>query len=272
MRVIIAAAGEATRWGEYLGLPKHLAPTAAGEVLLSRTVAQARQISEDVHILTPADQRYELPPRRSRKVTWHEVPTHRNEYEHTRDLWSDADRTVLLLGDVYFTDEAMARIAAGSPSAYRVFGRYRASKVTGTPYGEIFAASWGPARHAQMDVHLAEVERLRAAGVCTRPPGWVLLRLWQGTPVRKHIVRPPIWVEIDDWTDDLDTPADYNRHPAFGVRPAVEHIADLAVTDPDAALTELQKARPDLSLGELVEELESTAAAVLAEGGDDASG
>lgn len=216
MRVIIAAAGEATRWGGYLGVPKHLAPTADGEVLLARTVAQARQISNDVHVLTPADPQYELPPRRSRKVTWHEVPPHRNEYEHTRHLWSDTDRTVLILGDVYFTDQAIATIAAGSPSAYRVFGRFGPSKITKTPYGEIFAASWGSARHEQMDAHLVEVERLRVTGECTRPPGWVLLRLWQGTPVRRHVVRRPIWAEIDDWTDDLDTPADYDRHPAFG--------------------------------------------------------
>lgn len=219
MRVIIAAAGEGRRWADYLGVPKHIVRTAAGETLLVRTLAQAKRISDDVHVVVPDDPRYMIAPRRSRKVTWHEVPRHHNEYEHTRALWSQTGRTVLLLGDVYFTDAAVDTIAAGSPSAYRVFGRYRASRVTGTPYGEIFAASWGPARHAQMDAHLAEVARLRESGECTRPPGWVLLRLWQRTPVRRHVVKPPIWAEIDDWTDDLDTPADYHRHPAFGAAP-----------------------------------------------------
>lgn len=213
MRVIIACAGEGKRWGEYLGVPKHLATTAVGEVLLHRTIEQALGLTSDVHVVTPDDNRYDLPG----QVRRHIVGPHHNEYEHTRWLWSGDDRTVLLLGDVYFTDHAIDTIAAGSPSAYRVFGRYRASKVTGTPYGEIFAASWGPARLTQMDAHLREVERLRVTGECTRPPGWVLLRLWQGTPVRKHLVRPPIWTEIDDWTDDLDTPADFQRHPAFGV-------------------------------------------------------
>lgn len=219
MRVIIACAGEGKRWGEYLGVPKHLATTAVGEVLLHRTIEQALALTSDVHVITPDDDRYDDLPGRVKR---HILGPHHNEYEHTRWLWSGDDRTVLLLGDVYFTDHAIDTIAAGSASAYRVFGRYRASKVTGTPYGEIFAASWGPARIPQMDVHLREVERLRATGECTRPPGWVLLRLWQGTPVRKHLVRPPIWTEIDDWTDDLDTPADYQRHPAFGVLPEPE--------------------------------------------------
>lgn len=212
MRVIIACAGEGSRWNNHLGVPKHLAHTADGEILLGRTIAQARRLTGDIHVATLDDPRFSLPL----DVEQHILPPFHNEYLHTRHLWSEDERTVLLLGDVYFTDEAIATIAAGSGSAYRVFGRYRGSKVTGTPYGEIFAASWSPARHQQLDEHLAEVERLRAAGECTRPPGWVLLRLWQGTPVGRHVVKPPIWVEIDDWTDDLDTPADYDRHPAFG--------------------------------------------------------
>lgn len=212
MRVIIACAGEGRRWAEHLGVPKHLAPMADGEVLLHRTVEQALSLTSDVHVITPDDSRYEFPE----TVQRHALPPFHNEYLHTRHLWSQTERTVLMLGDVYFTDRAISAIAAGSVTAYRVFGRYRASKLTGTPYGEIFAASWGPDRIPQMDAHLAAVERMRESGECTRPPGWVLLRLWQGTPVRQHVVRPPIWVEIDDWTDDLDTPADYDRHPAFG--------------------------------------------------------
>jgi hypothetical protein len=168
-------------------------------------------LTDDVHITAPRDDaRY-----RFVGVATHERGTGGNEYTASRSLWAPNSRTVLLLGDVYFTAAALATIAAGSPTAYRCFGRYRASRHTGTPYGEIFAASWGPQRHAQMDAHLATVAQLRASGECTRPAGWVLLRLWQGTPPRRHLVSRPYFTEIDDWTDDIDTPADYNRHPAF---------------------------------------------------------
>lgn len=212
MRVLIAAAGHQRKWGNHFGAPSHLAPVNVdGHPLLARTIRQARALTDDVHLTSPDDGRYDLPG-----VTRHIRGDGGNEYTSTRDLWSNTDRTVLLLGDVYFTDEAIATIAAGSPTAYRCFGRYRASVRTGTPYGEIFAASWGPQRHAAMDTHLTEVARLRKAGECMRPAGWVLLRLWQGTPVGRHLVRHPYFVEIDDLTDDLDTPADYDRHPAFG--------------------------------------------------------
>ena len=51
----------------------------------------------------------------------------------------------------------------------------------------------------------------------TRPPGWMLLRAWQGTPLGRHIVkRGRYFVTIDDLTDDIDKAEDYARHPAMG--------------------------------------------------------
>ena len=41
MRIVILCAGDATRWGGYLGLPKHLVPIH-GEPLLHRTVRLLR--------------------------------------------------------------------------------------------------------------------------------------------------------------------------------------------------------------------------------------
>ena len=214
MRVIIAAAGPQSKWNNHLGVPSHLVQVD-GEPLLVRTIRQARTITDDVHLTCPDDPRYDLGVQRHiRRRIGVEQPDS-NEYASTRDLWIDG-RTILLLGDVYFTDAAIRTIADASPTAYRCFGRYRPSRRTGTPYGEIFAASWGAQRHALMDTHLAEVARLRESGECRRPAGWVLLRLWQGTPVTRHLVKSPPFVEIDDLTDYIDYPSDYDRHPAFG--------------------------------------------------------
>lgn len=213
MRVIIACAGSQAKWGNHLGVPSHLVPLTAhhGVPLLYRTVGQARELCDDVHLTVPAgDTRYRLPG-----VTVHEQDgTAPSEYAATRDLWSTTGRTLLLLGDVYFTDAALARITGYGGHRYRCFGRYTASKTTGTPYGEIFAASWWPEQHTRMDKLLAHVHAVRATGAVTRPPGWMLLRAWQGTPLSKHRVDPRWFGEINDLTDDFDTPADYERHPA----------------------------------------------------------
>lgn len=194
-------------------MPPHLWPVDGGPLLV-RTVEQVRRWTGDVHVTAPTgDRRY-----RVAGATVHDRdPRLPSEYASSRDLWNPAGRTVLLLGDVYFTDAAMARILSERAGDLRVFGRYGPSRVTGTPYGEIFAATWTDRQHAPLDKHLDVVHRTRAAGTVTRPPGWMLLRAWQGTPLRRHVVRRPWFVELpqDDLTDDLDRPDDLARHPIF---------------------------------------------------------
>jgi hypothetical protein len=183
--------------------------------LLRRTVEQVRAYTDDIHVTAPPDDhRYKIPG------TTHHVRAadEASEYASTRALWSTTRRSVLLLGDVYWSDAGLRTVLTCPDEDFRVFGRFGPSKVTGTPYGEIFAASWWPAQIPGLDRHLEIVHKTRAAGTITRPPGWMLLRSWQGTPLGKHRVRAPWFVEMPagDLTDDIDTGADYQRHPAFG--------------------------------------------------------
>ncbi len=181
-----------------------------------RTVDQVRRLSghaADVHVTSQDDWRYKV------AGTTHHVrsPDEPSEFASTRALWSPTGRTVLLLGDTYWTDAALSVVLGCDDRDYRVFGRFGRSKTLGTPAGEIFAVSWWPAQVPDLDRHLDVVHRTRAAGTVTRPPGWMLLRSWMGIPLGRHRVSAPWWVELpDDWTDDLDRPADWDRHPAFG--------------------------------------------------------
>lgn len=212
MRVIVAAAGGDKTWGGHLGVPRHMVPVG-GEPLLQRTIRQAVTYTDDVHVTTPDDDRYRVVG-----AARHVREPGESEYDSTRDLWSADGRTVLLYGDVYFTDRAIAIVCRDQARRFRAYGRRGASRVTGTPYGELFATSWWPEHHAAMDRHLDLVHATRAAGTVTRPPGWMLLRAWQGTPLNRHIVKRRFFTTIDDLTDDIDRPDDYERHPAFGGR------------------------------------------------------
>lgn len=200
MRVIIACAGPQDKWNGHLGVPSHLAPVE-GEPLLHRTVRQALTLTDDVHVTAPPDDRYDVPG-----AVRHWPGEHSNEYAASRRCWNDEGRTVLMLGDVYFTDAAVRTIGTWGGRAYRVFGRRGASRRTGTPYGEIFAVSWWPEQHPVLDEHLNRIGDMTKAG-------WRLLRLMQGTPLDRHVVRARHFTRIDDLTDDLDYPADYARHP-----------------------------------------------------------
>jgi choline kinase len=88
-------------------VPKHLVEIE-GEVLLERTVRQFNQYSEDVIVVGP-DQRYELgvPVYTPTAQFGNEM----DKFASSFDMWSDG-RNILVYGDVYFTDEAVAAIMA----------------------------------------------------------------------------------------------------------------------------------------------------------------
>jgi len=212
MRLIVAASGSQSKWGRHLGVPSHFAPLTrhGGQPLIERTIEQLKPYGHEVHVLTPSDPAYVGLP-----ATRHIIQEYKqSEFEASRPLWDLEGRTILLLGDVYFTDQAIERIMLFAKRQYMAFGRFGPSKITGTPYGELFAATWYGEHVPQMDKHLLNVHNLRAEGKVTRPPGWMLLRSWQGTPIARHKVLPKHFVEINDETDDIDFPVDYERHPA----------------------------------------------------------
>ena len=181
--------------------------------LLVRTVEQAREWADDVHVVSPDDWRYKV------AGTTHHVcgPDEPSEFASTRALWSTTDQNALLLGDVYWTDSAIATVLTHPDREVHAFGRFGPSAATGTPYGEIFGWSFGGEYAPLLDKHLDVVHRTRAAGTVTRPPGWMLLRSLQGTPLARHRVRSPWWQELPagDLTDDVDARVDLERHPAF---------------------------------------------------------
>lgn len=214
MRVIIACAGPQVKWNNHLGVSSHFAPVRVSpaseerEPLLMRTLGQVARYTRDVIITCPeGDARYCLGG-----VTTY-VGHGSSEFDSSRDFWSEEDRTVLLLGDVYFSDLALRRIMGYAEHNYRVFGRHGGSMITHTPYGEIFAHSWWPEHHREIDRHLENVEAGRAEGIM-RPHGWMLLRSFQGGKLNRHIVMSSYFTEINDWTDDIDFPEDFERHPA----------------------------------------------------------
>lgn len=212
MRIIIAASGSQEKWGNHLGVPSHFAPLTrhGGQPLIERTIEQLASYGHPIHITVPPDGRYGSLKGVKHVREW----KYFSEFDACKDLWDEDGRTVLFLGDVYFSDQAIERIMYFAKRQYMAFGRFAASEITGTPYGELFAASWWPEQHAQMRKYLSNVHKLRARGTITRPPGWMLLRSWQETPLNRHRVDPKYFMEINDETDDIDFPIDYERHPA----------------------------------------------------------
>lgn len=213
MRAIIIAAGEATRWNNYMGVPKHLIEIEQ-EPIIYRTV---RLLNErgvyDVHVVAPDDDRYRIDgskiyiPKKNRKNY------DADKFLNSEPLWNTEGRTVVFYGDVFFTDDAMSKIVSSEIESWRLFCRFGKSDITGTPYGECFAQSFYPADIPRHRKELKYIAKLRANRVITRCGGWEHARAMHGArgkKVRDH--RPyPGYIEIDDWTDDFDKPEDYDR-------------------------------------------------------------
>jgi hypothetical protein len=207
-RVIIACAGRVPdlKWNNYLGVPKHLVPVN-GVPLLHRTVEQFWD-ADETYIIHPPGQFSAYHVADAIMVE----ADGENEYVNSQPWWNPNGRTILLLGDVYFSATAVVRIMAEKRNQVTWFGRFGASKVTGTRYGEIFAVSWTWVQHPMLGKHLLRVIN---SPTIKRPPGWKLYRSIHGGDMGTHrYFGLQTWTEINDETDDFDFPKDYERHPA----------------------------------------------------------
>lgn len=225
MRIIIAAAGTNAKWDNHLGVRSHFVPVrkdvrrraSETEPLLERTLRQVHKRCSDIWIVAPADapEEYAKVAEKFGARIYLAPPDTRNEFESSRGIWGPEGINYLLLGDVYFTDEAIKTILQTEDDSFLFFGRRAPSRITGTRYGEIFANSWGAHRNVKMEFLTQQVRERQDSGEANpNKHGWTMLRMLQGTPLRSHQVAKPWWVEINDATDDIDFPDDYKRHPA----------------------------------------------------------
>ena len=208
--VLILAGGDGTRWKNYRGAPKHLV-TIEGERLLNRTARQCLKYSSNVTIVG-IDERYRV---MDTTLFVPEHPTYKweemDKFVSSMHLWGE-DKTILMFGDVYYTDEAVNTIMTNQ-SSWACFCRTDASKITGKNWKEIFAFSFDESeasmfREAITHLHLYE-PKINSAG------GWSLFRYLTFGNHLKPTEPELLWntgrhVEIDDWTEDFDFPKDFD--------------------------------------------------------------
>lgn len=211
MRWIIIAAGSQQRWNNHLGVPKHLIPID-GECLLDRTIRLIKERDEQAEIvITGKDARYKR--KGCTALYMPETQDHEaDKFWNTKPLWSSWASTVIVYGDVFFTEYAMNTIREKTVYDYHFFGRPYGSKVTGCPHGEMFAVRFIPQEHQTMIQALKELIEIHKANPI-RIGGWEFYKILQGFDLnyRNYQVEEKHFTIIDDFTDDFDNPDDYNR-------------------------------------------------------------
>jgi len=213
MRAIIIAAGEASRWKNHLGIPKHFAPVE-DEPIIVRTVRLLKERNiKEIFIVGPDDDRYKIDG--STLYTPVKEPENQDadKFLNSRNLWNNNGRTVVFYGDVFFTEDAMDSIVYSEELKWTLFCRFNASTLTGTKWGECFAQSFYPediSIHKEKLYYIAELKR---KNIIDRCGGWEHYRAMNGAvdkSVNEHRVYQKYFI-IDDWTDDFDYPEDYDR-------------------------------------------------------------
>lgn len=216
-RIIIIAAGDATRWGGYLGVTKHYA-VIDGEPVIERTVRLLLErgqqdiwvVSKDYDIDGVTNYRPKLNPRN------HDA----DKFISSSELWHPEKRTIVIYGDVYFTENGVDTILANDSDLYRLFCRPTGNKRFKYPYGECFAISFHPQDHKLLKYNLKRLVHLFRADVIGRIGGWELTRLMADVPIGEmdqHKEWLVNYFVIDDQTNDIDYPSDYEN-----VKAAVE--------------------------------------------------
>lgn len=212
MIALITCAGPAVRWGD--GVPKQLA-VVDGEPILHRTVRKclARKMTPTIVAVDP---RLTLPHVASFE------PDDRRHWVSTmlacKPIWGD--ETVVLLGDVWFSAEAMDQIA--EDSGLRVYGRSRPSPLTGGPQ-EVFACRFSREHHERVEAALRAsivhadrwfAQRTDGYDATGKPIGspWQFYRALVGADLETDTFDRDVWREApEDFTDDFDSRARYER-------------------------------------------------------------
>ena len=200
-KIIILCAGESIRWKNYLNIPKQLA-VVNGESLIQRMVRLLNQRGYyDIDIVSHNEQLKMdscgfFKPSKKRWIV--------ETLFASQPLWKE--KTIVLLGDVFFTQHAINTII-NIKHGIHIYARSGASKYTQSHWGEIFALSFTKhdwhkvTTHAELTCHDAE-----AGG---RGKLWEFYRSLAGFPLDQHMVENSIFIPINDLTDDIDSPYEY---------------------------------------------------------------
>jgi len=201
-RVIILAAGDGARWGNYRGTTKHLV-SIENKTLLERTCGQFLKYTNDVCVVG-LDDRYKVDGTslyviKAQNTHWKDA----SKFLSSKNLWLQDGRTVLVFGDVYFTSEAVKTIMKDKDS-FKFFLRTGPNEETGARWKEIFALSFDETmapKIGQNLLYLASMDQVQ------RQAGWELYRYMIG-PSAGGMFSNPHFTEINDWTEDFDFPED----------------------------------------------------------------
>ena len=187
MKYVIMCAGNGKRWGNFLGIPKHLVKIK-GETLLGRTTRLLKENGINDYIITSSDEQY--------KQYGKTILQSYNDCEVDRFEPVEDKEICYLYGDVYYTEEALKTIIETPTDEILFFG----SEM------EIFAVK---IVNKQLFMeHKNKVKQLYLEDKIQRCIGWEVYKSLNNIPLDGYAITERFYL-INDSTDDIDCPKNY---------------------------------------------------------------
>ena len=211
MRAIVMADGRASRWyndvqNQIWGEDKTKQLVEVdGEPILHRTVRLLHENGvEDIWITSHKKEHDVEGAKRF------EPEINFDKFYAARNLWNIERTTLFVYGDVFYTSNAMHEIVDLPVEHFLFFGQFGISPITGHG-GEIYAVKIkGEKGHVDFReaVLMCYVWREMNRG---KNSAWEILRYMNGAKGKEVYIHSPQpnFVEINDLTDDFDTPEHY---------------------------------------------------------------
>jgi len=196
-KVLLLCAGSSGEFEKIFGVPKQLLEFGP-ETLLGRTVRLLRENElRDIDVVSH-DSRLQVDGCGFFRPLAYGSAL--ETFLSTQTLWQD--RTIVLHGDVFFTEKAM-RTVAQCDAELRMFGRLGENALTLGPWSELFAFSFSSGSADMIADHAKKAIELGGVRI------WHLYRSMAGFAPEEHKIEERYFHTIMDFTDDFDTPEKY---------------------------------------------------------------
>jgi len=217
--VIILCGGISKRWNNYLGIEKHFTKIE-GISVIEHIINLLLNFDVVITILARQDNAQLFFNLNQSVFTISKEKSIMEFYKikSTFDLWNNYGKTIILMGDVWYTYNAIKKILMSKTTCLQFWGRQRKNYHTKCRHGELFAISFYPNSHDKIKKASDILEDMILEQEIKIAGGWGIYNIISGLDnlmSKEKIIKGKAlfsnFNNILDVTDDIDTPNDYEN-------------------------------------------------------------
>lgn len=216
--IIIICGGFSKRWNNYMGVEKHFAKIN-NVSLIENTISLLENYPVNISLVVREDNLADFKDFNLKIVIVNAQQASLEYYKikSTYSLWNTNGRTIILMGDVWYSSWSIKKIFTYNRSNISFWGRQRKNFYTKCRHGELFAISFFNSHFLKIKEACEKLEKYIEIDNVEIAGGWGIYDIISNI---EFLIAPKVikgkalfsnFYNIADITDDIDTPADYNN-------------------------------------------------------------